>query len=163
MRGSRFLDELVASPCMLLGLASHAPPSCTRRLLLTQGRSRPATADAGVYFGLSLVASTMNLTGTMALYYAFLRVSKKLHVQTLSGVLASPMSFFDTTPTGCVSRLSESQPLVSAMSLSSRDRSLVEQEGAQPFLKGAAGDARNPLSPQSCTDPTTVAAIRSCP
>ena len=88
--------------------ASAAAPSPHLR-----SASLPATTDdpharcprslwtyAGVYAGLSGLASVLNLFGTISLYLSFLRVSAHLHSQTLQGVMASPMAFFDTTPTG---------------------------------------------------------------
>ena len=49
-----------------------------------------------------VAASLMNLVGTCALYFAFLRVSRVLHQRTLRSVMASPIAFFETTPTGRV-------------------------------------------------------------
>ena len=55
---------------------------------------------AGPYAGLTVLICLFIFGRSLMLYSTFLAASQQMHSHTLSGVLASPMAFFDTTPLG---------------------------------------------------------------
>ena len=56
----------------------------------------------GVYSGLAVVGSVFVLARALTTFLGFLNTSYVLHRRVIGGVMASPMSFFNTTPTGRV-------------------------------------------------------------
>jgi len=47
-----------------------------------------------------LVAGVLNVVGTTCLFIGNIQVGRKLHRRLIHNILASPMRFFDTTPSG---------------------------------------------------------------
>ena len=54
----------------------------------------------GIYAGLGGVEAIIEFTRDMVLFLLCTRASKRLHERLLHTVMRSPMSFFDTNPTG---------------------------------------------------------------
>ena len=70
--------------------ADHTPSEVTGKL----------SFYLGIYAGLGGVEAIIEFTRDMVLFLLCTRASKRLHHRLLDSVMRSPMSFFDTNPTG---------------------------------------------------------------
>ena len=96
-------------PCsvfiVLLSMVAAQAASFVESLWLAKwAQADPGTSVwmyAGVYAGITVLICLFNAIRTVGLFWVFLVASRKIHSQTLNGVLL-PMAFFDTTPLGRV-------------------------------------------------------------